>query len=273
MPSTYAHYRMGLEVCKHLDGREREIIETWREPYMIGLHGPDILFYYGALYSNKVNAVGYGLHEQSGRRFFETACHAVRESENHDAALSYAYGVLNHFALDMSCHPYVDEKIASSNISHTEIEVEFDRSLMIADGLDPVSHVLTDHIKPTMENARIIAPFYPCITAQQVLKALRGMIFQNRMLLAKTSRKRSFIYAVLKLTGNYEEMHGLIVNPAGNPACQDSNQKLLELYNAAKERAEAFITDFDCCLSGAKPFPPIFDYNFAGKPVQSEEQT
>ena len=31
---------------------------------------------------------------------------------------------------------YIDEKIAKSGISHTEIEVEFDRNLMEKDGLD-----------------------------------------------------------------------------------------------------------------------------------------
>lgn len=270
MPSTYAHYRMGKEVWESLRSDERRIIEAWPELYLIGLHGPDILFYYGALGSNPVNAVGYGLHGKSGRSFFEMACGKIRESNNREAALSYIYGVLNHFALDVSCHGYVDEKIAASGISHTEIEVEFDRSLMLADGYDPVTHVLTDHIKPSMENAKIIAPFYPGVTEKQVHKALRSMIFQNKMLLAKTDRKRNFVYAILKATGNYEEMHGLIVNPAGNPACEDSNQKLLELYETAKKRAEAFIGDFNGYLTGEKPFDPIFAYDFGGKKRESE---
>lgn len=91
-------------------------------------------FYYGALGSNPVNAVGFGLHEASGADFFENARRTILESWDSEAARVYAYGVLCHFALDVTCHPYVEEKIRRSGISHTEIEVEFDRKLMLLDG-------------------------------------------------------------------------------------------------------------------------------------------
>ncbi len=265
MPSTYAHYRMGKEVKKDLNENELNIIEKYPELYMIGLHGPDILFYYGALWSNPVNKVGFGLHEQSGRSFFEAACEAIAKSNNKEASLAYVYGVLNHFALDTTCHKYVDEKIECSGITHTEIEVEFDRSLMILDGHNPVSHILTDHIHPTINNAEIISQFYNGITPKQVKKSLKSMIFYNKFLLASTNFKRNVIYALLRITGNYQEMHGLIVNPVGNPMCKDSNQKLLELYEEAKVRAVTFIHDFDENFRGIKPFDSIFDYDFGGR--------
>lgn len=265
MPSTYAHYRMGKEVKDCLNKKERHIVEKYEELYMIGLHGPDILFYYGALWSNPVNAVGFGLHEKSGRSFFEAACKAIEKSDNKEAALAYAYGVLNHFALDTTCHKYVDDKIEASGVTHTEIEVEFDRYLMILDGHNPVSHVLTDHIHPTASNVEIISQFYPQITAKQVKKSLKSMISYNKLLLANTDFKRNLIYALLKATGNYAEMNGLIVNPMGNPVCEDSNEKLLELYEQAKMRAVTFIHDFDENLKAKKPFGPIFDYDFGGR--------
>lgn len=272
MPSTYAHYRMGQEVREALHGREREIVEDWPELYLIGLHGPDILFYYRALFPNRVNAVGFGLHEKPGRTFFESARRAVLEREDREPALAYAYGVLNHFALDVSCHAYVDEKIAASGITHTEIEVEFDRSLMLEDGLNPVTQVLTDHIRPTGENAAVIAPFYPGVTAAEVRKSLRSMIFYNRLLLARTRGKRELVYGVLKLTGNFKEMHGLIVNPGGNPVCEDSNARLRELYGLARERAVEFIDCFDAWLEKGQPLPAIFDYTFGGKLPESGKE-
>ena len=55
MPSTYAHYRMGQEVAKQLSGSVREIIMDNKELYDIGLHGPDILFYYHPLKEDPVN--------------------------------------------------------------------------------------------------------------------------------------------------------------------------------------------------------------------------
>ena len=46
MPSTYAHYRLGLEVKNNLGAAERKVVEEYLELFMIGLHGPDILFYF-----------------------------------------------------------------------------------------------------------------------------------------------------------------------------------------------------------------------------------
>ena len=46
MPTTYTHYRLGRGVRKLLDRDERRIIEANIELFRIGLHGPDILFYY-----------------------------------------------------------------------------------------------------------------------------------------------------------------------------------------------------------------------------------
>ena len=264
MPSTYAHYRMGKEVWQALSGRERERIDAHPEPYLIGLHGPDILFYYHALSNNPVNAIGYGLHDEPGRAFFEQVRMTVQHSPEQAAALSYAYGLLNHFALDVSCHAYVDEKEAASGVTHAEIEVEFDRCLMLKDGLNPVTHVLTDHLRPSSGNAKVIAPFYPGTTQKQIQKALHSMIFQNRMLLCGSVLKRQFIYTVLRLTGNYEQMHGLIVNPHGNPACADSNARLFDLYGLAIQRGKDFIGGFDAYLKGETELPSIFDCTFGG---------
>ena len=172
MPSTYAHYRLGQQVRQALSGPQREAVEAWPALYLIGLHGPDILFYYHPLSSHPVKAVGHLLHGRPGRGFFRHACQVIRESQHPEAALAYAYGVLNHFALDMTCHPYVNGTAAAGDLTHTKIEVEFDRSLMVADGLDPVTYDQTGHIQATLENAEVIAPFYPVVTDRQVRKAL-----------------------------------------------------------------------------------------------------
>ena len=49
MPSTYAHRRFGANVLDHLPAPLREKLEAHRELYDIGLHGPDLLFYYLSL--------------------------------------------------------------------------------------------------------------------------------------------------------------------------------------------------------------------------------
>lgn len=265
MPSTYAHYRLGKEVEARLGGKEGERVARYRELFYIGLHGPDILFYYGALGSNPVNAVGFGLHEESGAAYFERARRLILKRRDSEAALVYSYGVLCHFALDVTCHPYVEEKVQASGITHTEIEVEFDRKLMLLDGLNPVTQVLTDHIHPESRWAEVIAPFYPGVTAQQVEKSLHKMISLNKLLLAKNPLKRGIILGVLRLTGNYQGMHGLIINPKGNPDCRDSNDRLFDLYNQAVDLAGKLMDGFEDFLAGKAGLDPICDYNFEGR--------
>lgn len=170
MPSTYAHYRMGQEVIKQVSVPAHDIIMKHKQLYDIGLHGPDILFYYHPLVTNPVNAIGYGLHERSGKYFFGKAAEIIETASDKEAALAYIYGFICHFALDSTCHGYIDEKIAQSGVSHTEIEVEFDRSLMIEDGKDPVRQDLTKHIVPSMENASVIAPFFQGAEPKRVKK-------------------------------------------------------------------------------------------------------
>ena len=56
MPSTYAHRRFGADVLERLPAELQEKIAPYRELYDIGLHGPDLLFYYHAAKSTPVSA-------------------------------------------------------------------------------------------------------------------------------------------------------------------------------------------------------------------------
>ena len=46
MPTTYAHDLFGKEVYKRLPSDMKALIRRHGDLYRIGLHGPDILFYY-----------------------------------------------------------------------------------------------------------------------------------------------------------------------------------------------------------------------------------
>ncbi len=271
MPSTYAHYRLGQEVRESLDESEKSIIESCPELFLIGLHGPDILFYYKPLFSNKVNQMGYGMHKRPGKEFFEKAARVIKRHRNNNAYMAYVYGFICHFALDVSCHGYIDEKITVSGISHAEIEVEFDRTLMINDGYNPITHRLTDHIVPSEENAGIIQAFFEGITGDQVHKALKGMILNNNLLLAPSREKRFFINAFLTVTGNYKKMHGLMVNYKRNPQCDDSTVKLWSLYKKAVKLAVLLIHEYGDYLEGKTNLNEIYNYTFGSQLIEKKE--
>lgn len=248
MPSTYAHYRLGQEVFRSLPEEIKEILIHHKELYDIGLHGPDILFYYKPFFANKVNQTGFGMHNEPARKFFESAGKIVRDKCGEEAYLAYIYGFICHFVLDSECHGYIDEKIASSGVSHTEIEVEFDRDLLIKDGQNALSYPLTEHIIPSEENAAIIKEFFPGITKEEVKASLESMKKFNKLLLAPRRGKRLLIYGVLAVTGNYREMHGLLVNYNANPKCADSTEKLNRLYVTAVRESIRLITAYEASV-------------------------
>ena len=266
MPSTYAHYRMGKEAAGELTGEAWHAISMYRQLYLIGLHGPDILFYYKPLKSNTINEIGYGMHGRPGIEFFEHAVKVMENKDNKLPYLAYMYGVMCHFALDVTCHGYIDEKINESGVTHAEIEVEFDRMLMEKDGLDPVRHSLTDHIVPSMRNARVISCFYEGTTPEQVRIALEGMIKYNKLLLAPSKPKRMLVNGILKLSGNYKEMHGLVVNYEPNPLCEDSNKRLMSLYQKAEKLAVQLINEY----SELDDWNPIYQYTFGSKLIDGD---
>lgn len=159
MPTTYAHYKFGKEVTGALPKQFQKSIESNQELFDIGVHGPDILFYYKVFTTNHVNTTGYELHDQPAYAFFLQASQVIKRSLDQDAARAYIDGFICHFALDSECHKYIEKMIQVSGISHSEIEMEFDRMLLTEDFINPVSYLGTNHVHPTSKMRRSSLPF------------------------------------------------------------------------------------------------------------------
>ncbi|MCM1494550.1 MAG: zinc dependent phospholipase C family protein [Bacteroides sp.] len=228
MPSTYAHYRFGQEVQKKLPEELVSIISHHMSLYHIGLHGPDILFYYHALFPNAVNQMGFHIHEKKASYFIRKSLHTLKGLSNPEAGLAYMLGFICHFVLDSECHSYIEFKIRQSGITHTEIETDFDRRLLQDAGKAPERTCLTSHIQPSREDCEIIAAFFPYITPRQISRSLSSMIHYNRLLLAPNKLKRFWVLLLLRLTGNYTEMHGLLMPKQARTGCEDSTRELLK---------------------------------------------
>ncbi len=274
MPSTYAHYRFGQEVFAALPESLAKTVRENRALYDIGLHGPDLLFYYKPLESNAVNRIGFSMHAEPAEKFFSPAAKLAAKG---DGAAAYAYGFVCHFALDSACHSYIENKIRVSNVRHTEIESEFDRSLLLEEGKDPLSAVLTSHIAASEENAGVIAPFFG-VTEKQAYKALRSMLFYNSLVRAPHAFKRGLVNFVLKISGNYKEMHGMMIAKRPIKACEDSDLRLKKLFEKAVPEAVRLIGNFAGFVRGENALSPAFGDTFSFKqgweniPVLSPEE-
>ena len=262
MPSTYAHYRFGTEVYRRLPPEWRRRIDASYHLYCVGLHGPDILFYYKPLHRNAVNKVGYLMHGWTGQEFFTRGIRLAELSPHPEEAWSYLLGCLCHFILDSFCHPYVEEKIARSHVYHTEIEGAFDRVLMTMDGLDPLTHRLTDHVLPDRTEACIIAPFFTPVSAEQVYEATRSFILLNQALLPTSKLKRAAVSGLLLVTGNYGEMHGMMMTSRRNPCFADSDERLYALYQKGIEESLPLFNQLADRKCGRGDLGPRFRHTF-----------
>ena len=263
MPAAYAHYVFGQKVLKELPRDLQERIKDYLPLYHIGIHGPDILFYYEPLHSNEISRLGYEMHDAEAEEFFENARRKILAADGEEKMAMEAYiaGFICHFMLDSECHGYVAEKMEESGISHSEIETEFDSMLMRKKGLDPHMRNAAKHVMVNEKCAEIIAPFFG-LEPRQILKAVKSMKRCHTLLLAPKKSKRVFLDTVLKVSGNYDSIHGMIVNEEPNPRCVDSNWELFRRLKAAVEPCEDLIEEYLEGCTEIKPLNDRFRRNF-----------
>lgn len=248
MPTTYAHYQFGKDVIRTLPGPLQKAIENHRQLFDIGLYGPDIFFYYRIFHKNRVNAIGYRMHEEYADTFFEHAAEVIEQSKNKSAARAYMYGFICHFALDSECHKYVEKMIQVSGITHSEIEMEFDRMILVRKHIDPMTFHRANCIHPTINNAAVIAEFFDGVSAKEIRKTLRYMILCDKLLTAPNPMKRKVLFFGMKVTGQYEGVHGMVMSEQPNPACKKYCQILNGVYHGAVPIAGKMIGQYQKVL-------------------------
>lgn len=227
MPTTYAHYSFGVKVLEELNYELRKSINNNIDLYNIGLHGPDILFYYKPLKANRINKLGNEIHANEAKLFFESAKDTIISADNYDKAFAYIAGFICHYMLDSKCHPYVREN--EDKLSHNEIETEFDSMLIAKDSLNPMTFKPTFHLVPTGENAKCIYKFFPETRQEDILQSLKSMKFYLNLFVSLGALPSSFIKRVLKILGNSDKID-LIKKKNPKEECKYINEKLLNLF-------------------------------------------
>ena len=228
MPATYAHYKFGEAVKGSFpeDKKEiRDIIDRNVDLFSFGLHGPDIFFYYHPIIPNDVKIIGPLMHEDRGWTFFHESAVLINsesDSTRREKMFAYIAGFICHFILDTKCHGYIADRMEASGLSHTEIEGQFDRYLMVKDGLDPITYKPTAHLKPTKATADIMAVFFG--GEPEMEEVLNRMVDFLNMIVTGSVLKRLYFDAVMLLLGRYKKLHGIFMSRKPNRKCMDSNE-------------------------------------------------
>ena len=263
MPSFYAHDRFGAIAARLLREDLREIIAGHGRQYAIGLQGPDLFFYYRPWGENPVNSYGVHLHGVSAYPFFRRALGTVRTYGRDSAEYAYLLGFIGHFILDSECHPYVDEMIRKTGVTHLEIESEFEKFLLRRDGRNPLSYPVYELIPTDKRTAEAIAPFYSdAITPEIIQRSLKEFKMVKRLFVRPGAVGQTAIHLAMKAFGRYDAMKGLMNLRRDNPACRESNEGLFQRFDNAIELAVRMMENFDSALRSGVRLDGRFDRTF-----------
>ena len=230
MPSTYAHYRFGIEAIPLLSQEAQRSVGRFRQLYDVGLHGPDPFFHSNIFWHTAIGKLGSTMHELTGEEFFTRACKRLRMHPS-EAGLSYLYGFLGHYVLDSLCHPFINQIVAEGKIGHVELESEFDRFLLeLDDRKPPHRQDLSAHLHLTKNECATIAELLPPTTPANIMQATRNMAL-NVHLLATVNPK--VIHTALKPMGRDIADQQMTDGPNSNCAYLDG--RLVKLYKDALE--------------------------------------
>ena len=257
MPANYAHYRFGQLSVPQLSADIRRPILRFRQLYDVGLHGPDLFFYYNPLMHTAVGDLGDTFHAQTGREFFTRACEMLRNNPS-EGGTAYLYGLLGHYCLDSQCHPFVHAATEDGKIGHVELEVEFDRFLLDKDGkTPPCTQDLSGHMKLTRGECVTVAAFYPPATPANINQSIHHMAWSVKLLAGKN---RKFLQNLLVLTSDTVAQN-LMQDPA-NHKCLHLSPVMLELYDQALARYSSMLAQLADHLANGTPLGEDFDPTF-----------
>ncbi len=265
MPAAYAHHRFGDACLDSLPEKLRNVCLKHRELFDIGVHGPDILFYYKPLNRNKVNTYGQELHRWTGQQFFTVAKYSYQHAEDQKKAmLVYLLGFLAHFVLDSGCHDFINEEAAESGISHNKIESQYEAFLMRRDGKDPMKVDRSLPLHPTMKNAEIIARYFPLEEAE-VLKSLKGQKTFLHLFYSPTEKKKQLLRKALDTFQIQDDVGDLFLDREILYRCSMCNDVILKRQKAAVELYPRLAKNLLYFLHDREDLDEYFQYNFEGE--------
>ena len=218
-------------MLRQMPGDLSRTAKRCRRLFDVGLHGPDLFFFYRPVFSTKTGRLGHKFHMQTGREFFSRVCRNLR-LEPSEAGQAYVYGVLCHYVLDAYCHPLVVQADWEGPASHSRIEAEFDRFLMEQDGIRPPAQMrLTKHMALTEPECAVVSRFYPGTDPKVIQESLRGMVTIRKILEMPEGPVREALTKTMSVGSH--TFRDMIVGSEPDAVCGHLNMPLYERYQQA----------------------------------------
>ncbi len=263
MPAYYAHHRFGAAVAELLEGDLKKIAAAHRPQFDIGLQGPDLFFFYRPYTKNSVVKYGNELHHVPAMPFFAHAVEVVQKKGRDSGEYAYLLGFLCHFILDSECHPYVNEMTEKTGVKHLEIEEEFEKLLLRMDGEDPFAYPLGSLVPLDDRTVQAIRPFYQKQISERIVeRSLRDLRMVKNLFTTPHRWKHDVINGVMRLSGRYPYVKGLMNQRTDNPACRQTNKELFRRFENAVPLAVRMASGLDEGIRTGKELDSRLDRTF-----------
>ena len=264
MPNYYAHLEFGRHVLDTLSLPLRRGVEAEKDAFLLGLYGPDPLFF--AL-GRRTRTLGHEVH-----------CHAVRPVAERlfqvvgghiPMAAGYTAGFLCHFALDSTCHPLVEALSGEGTLTHSQVEAELDRRLMLRVGLNPMEDTPIPPIPVSPALEPVLCAAYPGIVLRQFQQGYDLFCRAARLLtLASGTRLRGMADRLACRPG-LSALRGVVLAPEPDAACQAASAELAQLLLNAVSPTAQILEEF----FAAQTLGDWYDRDFYGHGVQSGQES
>jgi len=258
MPTTYAHWRFGADCIETMPDNLKQIVNNNRDLFNIGVHGPDIFFY--DLTNHKFNEYGFKMHDTPANNFFEKCKVAYKNNNEKQQMLAYILGFLSHFALDSTCHGYIERKREVSGVSHNLIESQWDKHIMMLEGKDTKHIYRSATLKPTDKTSKIIAHFHP-FDEKTILKGTKAHHFIINALHCSNKTKDRLLRTTLH-RAHKDDYKDLLIGFADIDECKDSNLRLDKLRQKAIELYPELLNNLINYLNDQEELISYFEHDF-----------
>lgn len=260
MPAAYAHYRFGAAMLSTMPGDIARSVKRYRRLYDVGLHGPDLFFFYNPLLPTKAGKLGGKFHHQTGQEFFARVCRSLR-LEPSEAGQAYLYGVLCHYCLDSLCHPFVEEMSQSGQPGHIQLESDFDRFLLEKDGKIPACEQdISRHMQLQPSECEVVSRFYPGASPRQIQAGVKNMALVKKLLATKEGKPRELMAKTIGIAS--KDYAAFVMKAAPDPACVHLIDDLYALYQKAEQAYPELLLQLGAHLTYNAPLGEEFSPTF-----------
>jgi uncharacterized membrane protein YbaN (DUF454 family) len=101
-----------MDLYDRLNNQKKKILEPYKNKFKIFAQGPDVFFFYDLLcpiYGKDTRKLGSYMHQNKTQIFFVNLVTMIKSKklEDNPEVLAFLYGLIAHYALDMTAHPFV----------------------------------------------------------------------------------------------------------------------------------------------------------------------